>query len=104
VKGKGTAMYMNKSTIKKSGAYPISYTNSRAWEIPSKFPINYAHEPMCRIQLTINSDWIDTSDSSEGGGALKKSITMKASDQYNWTTTLGHFHKESNNEYCAFRY
>ena len=53
--------------------------------------------------MFIPQEFIDT---TQGGKALKDSITMKESDQYNWSYTLAKFHLEkgSDNEYCAFRY
>ena len=54
---------------------------------------------MCRIVLKIENGYI-----SGENGALKDSITMKEEDQFYEDDVIGHFHKESNNEYCAFRF
>lgn len=103
VKNPGTAFWLNKVDTGKGktdiSAERIVYVNGEvAWRVPKSFHIEYPHEGMCRIALTIPSDYIS------GGDALKGNLQMTSDDKYNLTLVLAHFWRDSSTEYSAFRF
>lgn len=69
-----------------------------AWRVPKNFHVEYPHEGMCRIALTIPSDYISSGD------ALKDNLQMTSDDKYTLTLVLAHFWRDSSTEYSAFRF
>lgn len=99
----GSAFWLNKVDTGKGktdiSAERIVYVDGEdAWCVPKNFHIAYPHEGMCRIALTIPSDYISSGD------ALKGNLQMTSDDKYNLALVLAHFWKDSSTEYSAFRF
>lgn len=100
VKTDGNACWLTKVTALDPSSEQISRLDGEeAWTISPNFHISYPHEGMQRIALQIPDGYIQ-----DGMDALVDGITMQPSDQFNQTSVLSHFHKDSNSEYSAFRF
>ena len=95
----GTAFWLNKVTKLEPETGTITYINNAdAWEVPVEFHVDYPHSPMCRIGLVVPIEYI------EGESAFKDTLVMQYEHQFVQNQALAHFHKDSNNEYSAFRF
>ena len=74
--------------------------------MPKDYHVSYPHEEMCRVSLTIPSQYIseDGINISTNVDGLKDSRIMHYDDQFNQDLILAHFHKDSATEYSAFRF
>lgn len=96
----GTSFWLNKVTSMDPANEDITYLDDNwGWIVPKNFHVEYPHESMCRVALTIPSEYVVS-----GQDALKGDLQMKESDMVNQDLVLVHFWRDSDTQYSAFRF
>ena len=96
----GTAFLLNTVSEVDAAHETIRYAGGMdTWTVPEKFHVDYPHDEMCRIALTIPLNYV-----SGDGDALKSTLQMQESDKFNQNLVLAHFWRDSKTQYSAFRF